>query len=146
MFRLKSAALLLFFSALLLSIGGCKSDDGGSPTETETASLVGTWVLTKITVPSGGASLEMTPAQAQVESTIIAKADGTYTATIVMQGISSTEIGTWSTDGKKITFKLQDGTTRISDYTLTGNKLVVSQTIPTPLGPETPANLEFTKQ
>ena len=65
MFRLKSAALLLFFSALLLSIGGCKSDDGGSPTETETASLVGTWVLTKITVPSGGASLEMTPAQAQ---------------------------------------------------------------------------------
>jgi hypothetical protein len=140
----KLLSVLVGISFLVL-IENCKSD-GGSPTESATASLVGTWVLTKITIMNGAASLEMTPAQAQIASTIIAKADGTYTATVTNQGVASTESGTWSTDGKKITFKLQDGTIRVSDYTITGNKLVVSQIISTPLGAETPANLEFTKQ
>ncbi|MCX6169865.1 MAG: lipocalin family protein [Ignavibacteriales bacterium] len=74
------------------------------------------------------------------------EADGTYTGTVTQQGVVTTESGTWSTDGKKVTFKLQDGTTTTLDYTITGNKLVVSETISTPFGENTPANLEFTKQ
>jgi hypothetical protein len=131
--------------SVLVNMGSCKSDDG-NPTDSPSGSLVGTWVLTKITIVNGASSIEMTPAQAQIESTIIAKSDGTYTATVKNQGVTSTESGTWSTDGKKITFKLSDGTVRITDYTITGNKLVVSQTISTPLGADTPANLEFTRQ
>lgn len=145
MLSIKKLLFVLVGISFLVLMENCKSDEG-NPTESATSSLVGTWVLTKITVMNGAASIEMTPAQAQVESTIIAKADGTYSATVKSQGVSSTENGTWSSDGKKITFKMQDGTVRISDYTLTGNKLVVSQTIPTPLGAETPANLEFTRQ
>ena len=132
----------IFFLVLTES---CKKDDS-SPTESSTASLVGTWVLTKITIIQGSSTLEMTPAQAQVESTIIARADGTYSATLKNQGVVTTETGTWSTDGKKVTFKVQDGTVTTLDYTITGNKLVVSETISTPLGANTPANLEFTKQ
>ena len=145
---MNSAKKILFILAgisLLVLIGNCKSDDS-NPTDSPSGSLVGTWVLTKITIVNGASSIEMTPAQAQIESTIVAKSDGTYTATIKNQGVSSSESGTWSTDGKKITFKLSDGTIRITDYTITGNKLVVSQTISTPLGADTPANLEFTRQ
>ncbi|MHB8906168.1 MAG: lipocalin-like domain-containing protein [Melioribacteraceae bacterium] len=145
MLSVKKLLFVLVGISFLVLMENCKSDEG-NPTESATSSLVGTWVLTKITVMNGAASIEMTPAQAQIESTIIARADGTYTGTIIQQGVVTTESGTWSSDGKKITFKMQDGTVRVSDYTLTGNKLVVSQNIPTPLGAETPANLEFTRQ
>ena len=142
---MKKLLLVIIAVSFLVLTASCKKDES-SPTESATASLVGTWVLTKITILNGASSFDMTPAQAQIASTIIARADGTYTATVINQGVTTTESGTWSTDGRKVTFRLQDGTTTIQDYTINGNKLVVSQTIPTPLGTETPANLEFTKQ
>jgi hypothetical protein len=142
---MKKLLFVIVGISFLVLTESCKKDDS-SPTESSTASLVGTWVLTKITIIQGSSTLEMTPAQAQVESTIIARADGTYSATLKNQGVVTTETGTWSTDGKKVTFKVQDGTVTTLDYTITGNKLVVSETISTPLGANTPANLEFTKQ
>lgn len=145
MARLKSLFMLFAFFILLISIDGCKSDEGSSPTDPVSTSLVGTWVLTKITVKSGTNSIILTPAQAQIESTIIARADGSYTATIVQNGITSTTSGTYTTNGKMITFKDQDGTITTTEYTLSNNKLVVVQTI-TVLGVDTPADLEFTRQ
>jgi hypothetical protein len=145
MSSVKKLLFVLVGISFLVLIESCKKDESG-PTESTTSSLVGTWVLTKITILNGSSSFDLTPAQAGIESTIIARTDGTYTATLKNQGVTSTENGTWSTDGKKITFKLQDGTTTTLDYTITGNKLVVTQTISTPLGANTPANLEFTKQ
>lgn len=135
----------LFLSAIIIlfSIQACKSDSSTDPVST---SLVGSWSLTKITIPNGAASIILTPAQAQIESTIVAKADGTYTATIIDKGVTTSESGTYSTSGNKITFKMQDGTVRTVDYSLTGNKLVINQVISTPLAAETPAELEFTRQ
>jgi hypothetical protein len=145
MTQLKKLSLLLVALILIISIESCKSEEGNSATDPVSSSLVGTWVLTKITVKSGTSSIILTPAQAQIESTIIAKADLSYTATVVQGGITTTEIGTYTTGGNKITFKRQDGTITITDYTLSGNKLVVVQTIMTSIG-VTPADLEFTKQ
>ncbi|MFA7228447.1 MAG: lipocalin family protein [Melioribacteraceae bacterium] len=139
----KKLALFLLLAFTLLSLPGCKTEN---PTDPAPGSLAGTWTLTKITIPNGSASIILTPAQAQIESTIIAGTDGTYTATIIDKGVTTTESGTYTTSGNKITFKMQDGTTRTVDYSLTGNKLVINQTISTPLAPETPAQLEFTRQ
>lgn len=139
---------ILFLSLgflFLISIEGCKSDEDDSPTDPTPTSLAGTWVLTKITIANGASSIILTPAQAQIESTIIAKADGTYTSTLVISGVTTTESGTYTVAGNKITFIRQDGTITTTDFTLTGNKLVVSQTVPTQFG-VTPADLEFTKQ
>lgn len=80
MTRLRSLSISLAALILLISIISCKSDEGSSATDPVSTSLVGTWILTKITLKSGTSSLSLTPAQAQIESTIIAKADGSYTA------------------------------------------------------------------
>lgn len=146
MTRLKKLSILLVAFIMLISVASCKSDEGDSATDPIPTSLIGTWVLTKITVKSGTSSIVLTPSQAQIESTIIARADKTYTATVVQSGVSSTETGTYEADGKKITFRRQDGTTTTTDYTLSGKTLVVVQTIMTPLGVTAPADLEFTKQ
>ncbi|PKL81795.1 MAG: hypothetical protein CVV24_13455 [Ignavibacteriae bacterium HGW-Ignavibacteriae-3] len=144
MIVIKKLALISFGMLILFSLHGCKSDDG--PTDPESSSLVGTWVLTKISIPSGTGSIVLTPEQAQISSTIIARADGTYTATVVNLGVTTNESGTYSTSGNKITFVLQDGTIRATDYSRTGNKLVIRETIETPFAAETPADLEFTRQ
>ena len=139
---------ILFLSLgflFLISIEGCKSDEDDSPTDPTSTSLVGTWVLTKITIVNGASSIILTPAQAQIESTIIAKADGTYTSTLILSGVTTTESGTYTSTENKITFIRQGGTITTTDFTLSGNKLVVVQTIETQFG-ETPADLEFTKQ
>lgn len=144
MIVIKKLAVFLLGIIILFSIHGCKSDDG--TTEPDSSSLVGTWVLTKISIPSGTGSIVLTPEQAQIQSTIIAKADGTYTATVVDQGITTNESGTYSTTGNKITFVLQDGTIRTTDYSRSGNKLFIKQIIEIPAAGEVTADLEFTRQ
>ncbi len=136
---------LFIISAIILisSVQGCKTDNSAEP---ETNSLVGTWTLTKITIPNGAASIILTPEQAQVQSTITAKADGTYNATVIDHGVTTTESGTYSVSGSVITFKMQDGTTRSTEFTLNGNKLTIVQVISTPLAENTSATLEFTRQ
>lgn len=145
MTRLKSLSIPLAALILLISIISCKSDEGSSATDPVSTSLVGTWILTKITLKSGTSSLSLTPAQAQIESTIIAKADGSYTATTIQNGITTITSGSYATDGKVIIFKDQAVTTTTTEYTLSKNTLVVVQTI-TALGVESPADLEFTRQ
>ncbi len=130
MLLLKRLLRLFLLPALIISVAyGCKSD---SPTEPKN-DLVGTWKLTKIYANISGLNVVMTPEQAketfgiQISVTIVAKSDATYEATVVRDGVSTIDKGTWSTSGNQFTLKSSDGTSVSREYSLNGNILTIKR-------------------
>ncbi|MBX3007779.1 MAG: lipocalin family protein [Melioribacteraceae bacterium] len=127
----------------LLIVTACGKDD--NPTESNGDNLVGTWVLTKITIVSGG-NLEISPATIGTSATIIIRSDRTFTATTTDSEGTSTETGTWSVANGKITMKTNDGSSEEIPYTVNGNKLTIETVMEIAAFGEVQAKLEFTKQ
>lgn len=136
----KMLILLLFVS---LFVTGCDKDD--DPASSSGNELVGTWVLTKITLTSLG-NTELTPQQVGYSATIIMKSDKTFTATYTDSDGTSTDSGTWSAANGKLTLKSSTGETEELPYGLSGNKLTVQTMLEVPTFGEIPVRLEFTKQ
>lgn len=63
----KKKLLLLLISICILVVNSCKEDNLVSPED----QLVGTWVLTKLTVTRQGQTIVQTPAEAGVQITLI---------------------------------------------------------------------------
>ncbi len=132
--------ILLFVS---LFFAGCDKDD--DPTSSSGDELVGTWVLTKITLISLG-NTELTPQQVGYSATIIMKSDKTFSATYTDSDGTTTDSGTWSVANGKLTLKSSLGETQELPYGKTGNKLTVETVLEVPTFGELPVRLEFTKQ
>lgn len=140
---MKKYNLLYLLLIGLLIVSACSKDD--NPTESNGDNLVGTWVLTKITIVSGG-NLEIAPATIGTSATIIIRSDRTFTATTTDTEGTSTETGTWSVANGKITMKTSDGSSEEIPYTVNGNKLTIETMMEIAAFGEVQAKLEFTKQ
>lgn len=136
----KMLVILLFVS---LFFAGCDKDD--DPASSSGDELVGTWVLTKITLISLG-NTELTPQQVGYSATIIMKSDKTFSATYTDSDGTTTDSGTWSVANGKLTLKSSVGETQELPYGMTGNKLTVETVLEVPTFGEIPVRLEFTKQ
>jgi hypothetical protein len=138
---------ILLLSAILIIPAGCNKNEDNPASSDSPVSMVGTWMLTKISIQVNGAAINLTPEQAGTQMTILAKNDGTYQATIIDKTSTTQQSGTWSINGSRITFNLSDGTVQTMDYSIHGNILTVQQSIYIAmLGQNSPATLEYTKQ
>ena len=144
---MKRIGLLLSFFAIvaIISFNGCKSNgDNPVAVEEHDANVVGTWTLTKITLPLLGDST-LTPEQAGIQETITFNSDGSFTSTTV-DSVTTVDNGTWSTKDNHLTLKFSDGSpSQDGNYTINGNKAVLNWTIEVS-GLTLPAILEFEKQ
>jgi len=140
----KRSALLLAVIVVAVFISSCNDDKDDNPVSSSGDELVGTWVLTKIIIPSYG-NAEMTPEQAGITATFILRTDRTFTVTTTDSTGTEVETGTWSAANGKVSLKGDTETVEMP-YTLTGNKLTV-ETVYTfePFG-EVNVKLELTKQ
>ena len=142
--RLKISLPLLIVFLSSITFNGCKKDDNPLAPGDE---LIGTWVLTKLTMTTPQGKVDMTPQEAQFEMTVVIRSDRTYTSTTVDQSVTETDNGTWSVSGDKITVKHQNQTTEVMTYRISGNKLYFDQTTTdSTSGEEMLITLEFTKQ
>ena len=137
----KKILILLLISICILVVNSCKEDNPVSPED----QLVGTWVLTKLTVTRQGQTIVQTPAEAGVQITLILRSNKTFQMTQTDQSGTMTETGTWSSTDKEITAKSSDGSTEVIPYILAGNKLSLTLQIEEG-GIKFPVILEFTKQ
>ena len=137
----KKILLLLLISICILVVNSCKDDNPVSPED----QLVGTWVLTKLTMTSQGQTIVQTPAEAGVQITLILRSNKTYQMTQTDASGTETDTGTWSSTDKEISVKSSDGTTEVVPYILAGNKLSLTVQIEEG-GIKFPVILEFTKQ
>lgn len=136
--------LSLFMIIMMLAVIGCKEDDDNPASSNESA-LVGTWVLTSITLTSINNTV-LTPEQAGINGTIIMNANKTFDATFTQDGVPDNETGTWSVSGTTLTLTGETETIVLENYTLQNNKLYVNTTINVDPFGELPVKLEFTKQ
>lgn len=136
--------LSLFMIIMMLAVIGCKEDDDNPASSNESA-LVGTWVLTSITLTSINNTV-LTPEQAGMNGTIIMNANKTFDATFTQDGVPDNETGTWSVSGTTLTLTGETETIVLENYTLQNNKLYVNTTINVDPFGELPVKLEFTKQ
>ncbi len=114
--------IVLFGFVALFSIS-CGDDN---PVASEEESIVGTWVLTKMTATFSGVTLTI-PAD-EMSITVTIKSDNTYQATIIEEGITTPETGTWSISGNTVTLTDSDGEITTATFTIEGNKLTISFT------------------
>lgn len=139
----KKIFLLLVISICILVVNSCKEDNPVSPED----QLVGTWVLTKLTMTSQGQTIVQTPAEAGVQVTLIIRSNKTYQMTQTDQSGTVTETGTWSATDKEISAKSSDGKIEVIPYILAGNKLSLTVQIAIETGGNKfPVIMEFTKQ
>ncbi len=136
--------LSLFIIIMMLAVIGCKEDDDNPASSNESA-LVGTWVLTSITLTSINNTV-LTPEQAGMDATIVMNANKTFQATFTTDGEADTESGTWNVSGSTLTLTGETETIVLENYTLQNNKLYVNTTINVDPFGELPVKLEFTKQ
>lgn len=145
---MKKIKLLKKFGIILILITlisfGCNNTED-TPTEPEVTldnALVGTWQLTKITVPLLDTML--TAQEAGVEITMVFRADGSFEATTIDSAGTEVDKGTWSTSNSTLTLKFDDGTEQKGEYTIQGNVASLNWTIDFE-GYTVPAILEFVK-
>ena len=116
----------LFLTSLIISLFSCFflitcSDDNS--TSSGSASLIGSWELTKLTVESNGVKMEFDPSDVDFALTLTINDDGTYSITENDEGDITNLNGTWTRQGDKITI-VEQGVTQEITYTLQGNKLI----------------------
>jgi len=136
----KSRIIIRLIVSLIITViffAGCGDDNGNGPTQNE---LIGTWEMTKITAEISGVSMTGTPEEADLHITLIINSDNTVESTKIQGGVTETGTGTWDTSEKKLILQGDDGAT-ITDYTITGNILIISY-----WDEGTFYTLEFTKQ
>jgi hypothetical protein len=88
----KSLFRVLFLAVISMSLlvnTGCEKD------EDSLDSIVGTWVFHEAEVTYGVITMTMTPAEMQMSISVVFHEDLTYTATIVEEGVTDIETGTW---------------------------------------------------
>ena len=120
--------LLLIVLPLLLMVG-CEDKKETS----DTNPLVGVYNMTSISF-----ELQTTPTQTLTFNhdgtdnylVLVLGDDGVYSLQGKIDGVDGSEGGTWSDTGNKLTFIQSDGDTKIWDFTLTGNNLVMTRTEP----------------
>ncbi len=129
---------------VMLIAFACNKTEKG-PTEPEVTidnALVGTWELTKITVPLLDTTL--TADEADVHITMVFKADGSFESTTIDSAGTEIDKGKWSASNNTLTLKFDDGTEQKGDYTINGNTASLNWTIDFE-GYTVPAILEFVK-
>jgi len=144
---LKNKRPYLFLIVIITTVSflsSCKKDD--NPVASNGDELVGTWVLTKIIVPSYN-NAELTPDDVGIHATFVLNKDRTFKVTMVDSSGTSVETGTWSTANGKVTLK-GDTETIEMPYTLSdnGNKLTVETTYTFETFGEVNVKLVLTKQ
>jgi len=138
--------LFLILTLALIVIAGCKKDENNptEPTVEKDSRLVGTWDLTKITIPLFNDST-LTPEEAGVQITITFNSDGSFTSVTIDSTGQETDNGNWSTkDNKHLTLKFNDGTSQDGDYSINGSTASLNWVIDME-GLQIPAILDFIK-
>jgi len=121
----KSRIIIRLIVSLIITViffAGCGDDNGNGPAGNE---LIGTWEMTKITAEVSGVSMTFTPEEADLYMTLIINSDNTIEMTKIQGGITENGSGTWDTSEKKLILQGDEGAT-ITDYTITGNILIIS--------------------
>ncbi|GEM_PF-4874290 len=128
---------------LLISFGCKKTEEGPTePKPTIDNALVGTWELTTITVPLLDTTLSAQEANVQI--TMVFRADGSFEATTIDSSGTEVDKGKWSASNNTLTLKFDDGTEQKGEYTINGNVASLNWTIDFE-GYTVPAILEFRK-
>jgi hypothetical protein len=125
---MKKIMFSLFILSILFTIG-CEDEKETS----DTNPLVGVYNMTSLSI-----ELQTTPTQTLTFNhdgtdnylVFILGDDGVYSLQGKIDGVDGSEGGTWSDTGNKLTFIQSDGDTKIWDFTLTGNNLVMTRTEP----------------
>ena len=131
---MKKIMFSLFILSILFTIG-CEDEKETS----DTNPLVGVYNMTSLSI-----ELQTTPTQTLTFNhdgtdnylVLVLGDDGVYSSQGKIDGVDISIIkrysegGTWSDTGNKLTFIQSDGDTKIWDFTLTGNNLVLTRTEP----------------
>ncbi len=125
---MKKIMFSLFILSILFTIG-CEDEKETS----DTNPLVGVYNMTSLSI-----ELQTTPTQTLTFNhdgtdnylVLVLGDDGVYSLQGKIDGVDGSEGGTWSDTGNKLTFIQSDGDTKIWDFTLTGNNLVLTMTEP----------------
>ena len=122
--------LIPLFSLLLIFSFGCEDEKA----ETEQVDpLIGVYNMTSVSV-----SIQSNPVQTLTFNhdgsvnylVFILGDDGVYSFQGKLDGDDMSEGGTWSSTGNKLTLIASGGGTEISDFTLSGNNLVLTMSVP----------------
>jgi len=108
---IKWFGVLAIIVAMGLSVSGCGGGDSGGG-----GGIEGSWKATSfngLPLPSG------------VALSLTLSDNGTYSATTTYEGVTATEVGTWSTSGNQL-ITVHEGETESVTYTLSGNTMVLS--------------------
>ena len=116
-----------FFMSLFicLSVSFFLTHCSEDSTSSNSSGLVGNWELTKMTIEVNGIKMEYTPAQLNYFITLTISDDGTYSITTIDEEGTTNTSGTWTAQGNKLII-VEDGVTQEADYSLSGNKLIIS--------------------
>jgi len=146
MLNIKKYFTAVFITVMILSLSGCEKDD--NPVSSG-GSLEGTWVLTSITAVTSSGTVTLTADQANVHITIVVTGTNAYQMTLVSNGQTTNDSGTYSTSNGNITFNSQGGGQTQWSYTLSGSTLTAKTTMDLSaygFPGQTPVTLVFNKQ
>lgn len=105
---------------------GCSEDEEESnPLSARESAIVGTWILTKVTVTDLSGTYELTPQQANMSMTLVARSDKTFSMNSTMNGETENASGTWNLNGDFIVLA-SEGETELIPYTIEGNKFTIT--------------------
>ena len=136
------AATLSIFLVMLFMGSTCDKSTNSKDEENPQNQLIGTWVLTTMSVNGVMLPIEMVG----WSMTITFKADNTYTKTMDVGEGEETETGTWSATTTELT-TTSNGVSETFPYSISGDKLSITLTIDIDEdGTDDTVVLTFTKQ
>ena len=113
------------FLSLISSFGCSNDEDDINPLSSRESGLIGTWVLTKITVTDLSGTHVLTPEQAKMLMTMQTNQDKTFLITTTVEGVTETVSGTWSLNGDIVSLT-SENETQFIPYTVQGNKFTIT--------------------
>ena len=123
----------------------CDTEDS-NPTGTG-GNIVGTWVLTSVTLSDGINDPEtVDPSQLYMSMTFTFNEDGTYSGTQSGWNAPASSSGTWSTDGGTLTLNDSVEGTDSVPYSVDGNQMTITYQEYEPDQTLMTYDLTFTKQ
>lgn len=121
--QLIAAGLILMF--LFISFGCSDDEEESNPLSSRESAIVGTWVLTKVTVTDLSGPHEYTPQQANMSMTLVARSDKTFSVNSTMNGETDNYAGSWNLNGDFIVLA-SEGDTELIPYTIVANKFTIT--------------------